>query len=219
MAKVVKKSAKSSSNLQQSLYQIGYDQLGPVLAIYMARLHSLIGSTYPTEATVLFAHRAGIRIQELYSLWLSTRDMKPPQHASLFRVSRIAALKGAFATAPTYALTGIGQELAHLDLKNLVAALLSEYSPDSYETDFDSEPLHTFIEKSHPTAVLLKNHLLEQSSLYKKYLATLTAGRKRVLLVDSGWKGTTQLALQQAFPDYQFEGVYFGVSGQANILG
>jgi hypothetical protein len=39
---------------------------------------------------------------------------------------------------------------------------------------------------------------------------TLLDGRRRALLIDSGWQGTTQSLLTSARPDTDWRGLYFG---------
>jgi len=51
------------------------------------------------------------------------------------------------------------------------------------------------------------------------YVKRLTGEKNRILLIDSGWAGTTQLMLEQSLPQYVIEGAYFGVIGHTEILG
>ena len=134
------------------------------------------------------------------------------------KISRLSALKGAFATAPSLAITGLGQQLAGLPLNEVIKCLLSNGTSVTNQP-VPHIPLHEFIATSHPLALALRSHLEEQSRLMSDYLKALTKGRKRILLVDTGWAGTTQLALEKSFKEYEFFGAYFGTIGRAEILG
>ncbi len=196
----------------------GTDVLAPIVAEFLGRLHAAVLAASQQGIPSLFCHRAGLRILHLYTEWLAARGEAVPPHVHTFKTSRIAALKAAFASAPSMALTGIGMHMAGLDLHAIASALVDAALPDDGER-IAQMPLHEFMASGHPVAAQIEAHLSGQSALMARYLKRLAGKSPRIMLIDSGWAGTSQLVLEQAFPDFQFEGVYFGTIGRASILG
>lgn len=207
---------------QTSVYQFGHDTLGPVANLFVARLHSYLRQCDAGQHRILFAMRAGLRIQQLYETWLSARNLAPPTGTALLKTSRMMAIKAAYATAPTVAATALGRELEGATLNEIIRSLLAQERamgrcPELPEVD--QFPLHEFLGQDGQVARFVRRYLTRQSELYEAYLSRLAGDAKRLILVDSGWRGTTQLLLEAAFPNYEWEGVYFGCIGRAEILG
>jgi glycosyltransferase involved in cell wall biosynthesis len=203
-------------------FDFGYNSLGPVINMYMARLHSYLRQCDGKDHKILFATRAGIRIHELYQTWLSSRNITAPANISILKSSRILSIKAAYCADKSLALTSLGQELNGLPLETIINSLLKPFLDlDKREMAFDlpSIPLHEFINQNHAVAVLTDKYLKEQSGIYKDYLKGIVGDAKRLILIDSGWKGTSQTLLESAFPEYSWEGVYFGCIGRTEILG
>ena len=200
--------------------QFGQTVLTPIIAEYLARLHASILAATSEGARVLFCYRAGLRIFALYRAWLTARGEALPPGLQPFKTSRIAALKAAYTNAASITLTGIGMQLGHLELHDVLDSLFDGKLAAIYQGErLHPMPLHEFMQTSHALVTQVRSHLVTQANLMEMYLDQLAAGAKRLLLVDSGWSGTCQLALQQGFPDYVFEGAYFGCIGRADILG
>lgn len=196
----------------------GRDVLAPIISEYLGRLHASVLAAAQLGVPSLFCQRAGLRILDLYRAWLAARGQALPSGVHAFKISRLAALKAAYARAPDLALTGIGSLLPGLDL-HAVAAILLDGAAPAGGARLAQMPLHEFIASDHPAAHQIAAHLSGQSALMSAYLERLAGSARRILLVDSGWAGTSQLALEHGFPDYAFEGVYFGTIGRAQILG
>ena len=207
------------SDFVDEISLFGSSVLGPIISEYLARLHAaiLVGAENGTAS--LFCYRAGLRIYHLYRIWLSARGEPMPRGVDLLKISRLAALKASYAVAPNVAITGIGMQLANLDLHDVVELLLEEPLHLPEGNRLASMPLHEFINDDNEIAEKLRNYLTAQSELMEKYVKRLADGANRIALIDSGWAGTTQLVFEQAFPRYEIEGIYFGTIGRANILG
>ncbi|MFD1510551.1 glycosyltransferase family 2 protein [Lacimonas salitolerans] len=196
--------------------------LGPVINIFMARLHAYLRQCDDADHKVLFALRAGVRIKDLYETWLSARNAYQPTNLFLLRASRMMAIKAAYHAAPTLAVTALGRELQGASLNDIISCLLhqdviSGRCPEPPKVQ--QMPLHDFIKSEDQAAKLVRRYLSRQSDLYASYLNRLADNAERLILVDSGWRGTTQFLLEQAFPNYEWEGLYFGCIGGIEILG
>lgn len=194
------------------------DVLTPIMNEFLAKLHATISTASAQGVQTLFCYRAGLRIFLMYRTWLAARETALPDRVNAIKVSRFAALKSAYRSVPQLALTGIGSQLANHDLHEIVEAILGEALKLPKGARLPAMPLHEFVPMDDPVALRVRRHLLEQSDLMHAYVERLAAGADRILLVDSGWAGTTQLMLEQSLPQYAFEGAYFGVAGRAGIL-
>ena len=209
--------ASTAMQVDAPFRAFGRDILAPIIAEYLSRLHATVQAASLAGTPSLFCHRAGLRILQLYKAWLTARGEALPEHVRVFKTSRLAALKAAYATAPALSVTGIGMLLPGLHLAQVTALLLDgEHAEECAR--LAPTALHDFIDTDHPIAARLRAHLRDQSALMAAYLEQLAGVAGRVLLIDSGWAGTSQLILEQAFPNYAFDGVYFGTIGRATIL-
>ena len=84
----------------RTLGEIGRDLLGPLLNLYLLKLHAHLMQTDPRRDRILFTLRAGLRIQALYGIWLKQRGLPFPANAALFRASRLMAVKAAYGPPP-----------------------------------------------------------------------------------------------------------------------
>ncbi|MEO9904462.1 glycosyltransferase [Nisaea sp.] len=203
--------------------EIGRDLLGPLVNLYLLRLHAHLLQTDPKRDRILFGLRAGLRIRSLYSKWLEQRGSTLPDHAVLFKTSRLMAVKAAFKAAPDLALTALAQELDGESLDTIVRALLRTESPTSHlKRDIPQirqQPLHEFLRRDIPVAKRVRRHLNQQAHLFGDYLDVIAGPAERLVLIDTGWRGTQQLLLERTFPEKDWSGLYFGCIGRADILG
>lgn len=194
------------------------DVLAPIMNEFMIRLHVTVATASAQGVQTLFCYRAGLRIFLMYREWLAARKTPMPDRVGVIKISRFAALKSAYRAAPDLALTGLCNQLPGHDLHDIVELILGEGLNVS-QGRLPAMPLHQFITLDEPNAERLRTHLLDQSDLMSAYIERLVSGTNRILLIDSGWAGTTQLMLEQSCHDYSIEGAYFGVIGRTEILG
>lgn len=206
----------------RNLRDVGSDLLGPLVNLYLLRLHAHLLQSDPCRDRILFVLRAGHRIKSLYETWLKRRGHTLPAHAVPLRSSRLMACKAAYGSAPDLALTALGQELDGESLDTIIRALLRAESPCRNLDDLSpvpQQPLHEFLCSDNPAAKRVRRHLHHQSRLFSDYLDALAGTAERLVLVDTGWRGTQQLLLEQAFPNWDWSGLYFGCIDRANVLG
>ncbi|CAO3363225.1 glycosyltransferase family 2 protein [Azospirillum melinis] len=204
-----------------SLHQFGHDGLGPIVNTYLNRLHAYLRQCDGSDHKILFALRAGVRIEELYGTWLSARRIEPPANMAFLKISRMMGIKAAYTKAPALAVTALGQELAGASLNEVITCLLNPEIKAGRCPKFPEispAPIHEFLERDDELSSFVKRYLRQQSELYARYLSGLVGDAQRILFVDSGWRGTAQLLLEAAFPEYAWEGIYFGCIGRAEVL-
>ena len=208
---------------KRDLRHVGRDLFGPVVNLYLLRLHAHLLQTDPRRDCILFGLRAGLRIRALYGAWLEQRGLLLPGHTNLLKISRLMAIKAAFKNVPDLALTSLAGELEAESLDTIVRAVLRAEISSSELTrnipPIQPEPLHEFLRRDIPAARQMRRHLNSQAELFKEYLHAITGTAERIVFVDTGWRGTQQLLLEQAFPKQDWTGLYFGCIGRANILG
>lgn len=212
-----------SSAERRDLRDIGRDLLGPIINLYLLKLHAHILQTDPRQDRILFGLRAGLRIRALYETWLEQRGSSLPEHTFLFKTSRLMAVKAAFKAVPDLALTALARELDGENLDTIVRALLRSETPSARLKrdipDIQQEPLHEFLRRNIPAARRVRHHLHQQADIFADYVAGISGSANRLILVDTGWRGTQQLLLERAFPKKDWAGLYFGCIGRAEILG
>lgn len=206
----------------KSFHQFGHDALGPIINLFLIRLHAHLGLCGGKDHKILFALRAGLRIADLYQTWGTARGARMPANMALLKASRLMAIKAAHGTAPILSATALGQEMDGATLNQIIRCILNRDIASGRlkaPAEVAQMPLHEFLATDDPVAQVVRRYLKRQSATYEKYLRHLAGGAERLILVDSGWRGSTQLLLEAAFPRHQWEGVYFGCIGRAEILG
>jgi len=213
---------KDCRTTSQELRGLGHDLLGPLVNLYFAKLHAHISETDPAADRILFAMRAGMRLKSLFEGWLRRRGTALPGHAHLFRSSRLMTIKAAYGKVPSAALTALGAELEGESLDTIVRALLRAESagrPSPAIPYVPPQPLHEFLRSETQAAERVRRHLRQQARIFSDYVEALAGSAERLILVDTGWRGTQQLLLEQTFTDWEWCGLYFGCIGRAEILG
>jgi len=205
-----------------SLHQFGYESVGPVVNFFMFKLHSYISQCNRNDCKILFATRAGIRIKDVYQKWLAARGVALYKNMEVLRISRILAIKAAYATNTDLAVTTLGREFKTFHLKDIVSSLLNTEISNGIISEIPNikqEPLHLFLRRNDTFSGYVNDYLLKQSKLYDSYFSNLSGNAKCIIYVDSGWRGTSQLLLENTFPDFKWSGLYFGCIGRSSILG
>lgn len=202
--------------------QFGYEALGPIVNHYLAGLHGRFAQVADERTCVLHALRAGLRIRELYDTWCSARGTAPAGNHALLRVSRIMAIKAAFKHAPDLAIAALDKELARSSVSRKINALLRpEIDAGRAQAvgHVEADSLAAVLREDTDVGAKLNAYLRDQAELYLAYLDSLAGEADRLILVDSGWRGTSQLLLEHAAPQYSWEGLYFGCIGRASVAG
>ena len=73
--------------------KFGEELIAPILELFCARLHASLQAASINQT--LFCMRAGIRLREVFNIWLSRNGIDTIYHNMLFPISRIAAIRAA----------------------------------------------------------------------------------------------------------------------------
>ncbi len=210
---------KSSQAKWSSLTEIAEKGLGPILNFFFFRLHSHLTAANNGESRCFFVLRAGHRMEKLYSTWLRSRSISPPLNITPFICSRVLAIKAVFPSNPHLAVAALEKELNSKSARHSVISLLGRGLAAEEKEAVGDHTFEDFIFSHSSIAASVRRELFSQSTYLKHYLGSLTGSAKRIILVDTGWKGTSQLLLEHAFPELEWEGLYFGCIGRAHLLG
>ena len=210
-----------TQTLTQMRYEHGFRLLGPIFAHYLARLEQhLHAFDQQHHAKILFAARAGVRIHRLLEVFTRARQTGMPPGTDFLWISRFMTVKGLWNRTPEAGARLLEKEFAWSTCGDIVAALYQ--AEGGLPADFPADdPLlrrpgtsfwEMMMQTDSPAARTVGAYLNSQSALFSDYISKLTEGRKSVVVVDSGWQGTTQLLLQRAYTDLEWWGVYWGRS-------
>lgn len=206
----------------ESHYQFGRDALGPVMEGYFHRLHAYLCQCERQESVVLFALRAGVRIYDLYEAWLEAKGLEIQPNIRFIKASRMMLIKAVYESRRDIAMAALEKELGHGSLAQYISAVLPKRLYDEIRPELVNEQRETFqefLDEGNHISEKVSGYLQQQAERFRRYLYDLVGDAERVILVDSGWKGTSQLLLEAGFPDLDWEGIYFGCIGRAEIDG
>lgn len=207
----------------RDIRELGRDILGPVVADYLSRLHAwIMGFEQTRGARTLFVTRAGVRIRKALDTWSAALGLPAPAAADHFWISRLMVAKGIWRRAPESATALLTREFHHATLADVFNAML-RMAPERARAGFLDEAMQAagdtlpdFLQSDHPAAAVLRSHFNEQADFFEEAVAAALKGAPVALLVDTGWQGTAQTLLAEAFPDVEWWGAYFGKFGFAD---
>jgi glycosyltransferase involved in cell wall biosynthesis len=210
------------------------DLLGPVFLYWIAQLHDKLAFLAETKGRkALYCTRAGKRIEDLMVAYCGDQA---PFDAELFGISRISACKVGAAVPNTFPTAHqiTAESLQHVTLADLCRAYLQYEWDDTHpqmaalaqlSQPYDEGTFRSLIAANDPAAAFFRDRMMANRHALQNWLSShlkTTDDRREnsgYVLVDSGWKGSIQRMLVQAFPDYGFEGMYFGVTDTALMAG
>lgn len=190
----------------QERYRFAYDLLGPVFLEFCHRLEVILSAYSPDDTVALFVSRGGLRLRALFEAHLRRTARSAPVPLVDFYTSRIAAVKAALLENFDATTSLIGFELKYSDRQEMSRALFgADYSDGVDDHEDLAGSLAQIVQNCSPA----REYLREQASLLDSYLSSLTGGRKQVVIVDTGWSGTTQAVLMRRYPRLEWTGLYF----------
>jgi len=194
--------------------------MGPVVAEYLMKLHGVIGFFNEVrDAKILFVSRAGIRIRRALEVYLKTIDSVLPDNVDNFWISRLMVAKGTWKRNRDNAISTLSSEFHYVSIRELAESMYRyEGLPEGFPINHGGlnrcgHEFGIFIDNNGPSAQALSAYFNEQSELFEEYITRLAGNRKTMLLVDTGWAGTAQRLLADAFPEFEWWGAYFGRYG------
>ncbi|MBL0406325.1 glycosyltransferase family 2 protein [Microvirga aerilata] len=206
-------------NLSKLQYDAGVSILGPVFAYYFDRLHkNIVSFETQHDAKILFASRAGVRIQQLYQDFLQRRGHEVPKH-DMFWISRFMVSKGLWNSAPALVSDLLAKEFAWSKCADIAQSIFraegglpADFPSDDPSLELKGAAFDKFVSGQSPAAQYVETYLRQQSTLFEEYISQLLCDKSTAVIVDTGWQGTAQNMLQRGFPKIDWWGLYIGRS-------
>ena len=188
-------------NYTNSLEELGYKYFGPLIFNYFDWLKTEIGNC----DKILFNSREGLFLQEIYELFREKYDLPPSVY---FKTSRtLSTIVSIFTTADvfrTFDLHRYNGKLSNLlkDRFGITPIIENDVIIDSNE--------------NLPNLDLYLNEIIQKSKItrdeYGKYINEVMGNSKNILMVDTGYQGTTQYNIEKTY-GLKFKGRYITYKG------
>lgn len=188
-------------NYTKSLEELGYKYFGPLIFNYFDWLNTEIGDC----DKILFNSREGFFLQEIYELFKEKYGLPPSVYFKTSRtLSTIVSINNTADIFRTFELHRYNGKLSNLlkDRFGITPTIENDVMIDSNEKlpDLDLY-LKEIIEKSKVTR-----------DEYKKYIIEVIGNSKNILMVDTGYQGTTQYNIEKTY-GLKFKGRYITYKG------
>lgn len=180
----------------QSLEELGYIYFGPLLFNYFAWLKFEITNC----DIILFNAREGLFLQEIYELFREHYNLPQSKYFKTSRkLSTIASLKTADDVYHTFKLHRYNGKLSNL-LKDRFGIIPNIKNDVNIDTDIQIPNLDLYLDD------ILQNSRRVRTE-YKKYVKTIVGDYKNIVMIDSGYQGTTQHNIEKTY-GLKFKGRY-----------
>lgn len=202
--------------------------LGPVFLFWIAQLHDKLTFMAETRGRkALYCTRAGKRIDDLMRAYTGGDQ---PFDADLFGISRIGACKVAICHPDNFdlAFKVAADVIENATLADVCKAYL-QHSWDDANPHMGSlsrltQPFHNgsfraLLAANDPAARYFRGILEQSRDGLRQWLTDGLEGNAGYVLVDSGWRASIQMILREVYPEFGFEGLYFGVMDDAPMAG
>lgn len=191
-------------------YDAGREVLGPVVARFVRDLRLQAGAAgSPEEVALLFCARGGLRLRLAYETGVRALGLGAGGHVADLMVSRLMAAKATLGRTP-YALDVFLKECAGRTLDEAAALLLPPHltalagDPGLRGRPVDRQGLQALLEGDGAVCAAVRAEIGSQAEAFAAHLAQASAGRRRLMLVDTGLYGGTMRLLEEGFPDAEW---------------
>ncbi|GJD87734.1 hypothetical protein BHAOGJBA_1239 [Methylobacterium hispanicum] len=202
-------------------YDAGRTVLGPVIARFVRnlRLQAAAAGT-SDEVALLFCARGGLRLRLAYEAGVQALGIGSGGHVADLMVSRLMAAKATLRRTP-YATEVLLRECAGRSLAEAAELLLP---PDRIDlarggvlerTPLDRSGLRLLLEGEGALASAIRIEVASQAGAFAAHLSECAAGRRHLLLVDTGLYGGTMRLLEEGFPDAEWSCSMIGRSNHS----
>jgi GT2 family glycosyltransferase len=201
-----------------SLETFGREVLGPLVAAYLGRLLSTcLYFDKSRNAKILFAARAGVRIRHALGVYSERAGFSLPDDWEHFWISRLMVAKGVYDAAPDETVSVFRAEYSHTPWALAQECLIGNepveaQSASHFYVRRNNVSIDQLLAAKDSRTAALRQHLSQQSGLFRTETTRVLGGRDTALIVDTGWAATTQRMLMTAWPDVEWWGAYFGLS-------
>jgi hypothetical protein len=188
-------------NHTKSLEELGYNYFGPLLFNYFDWLKSEIGNS----DKILFNSREGLFLQEIYELFREKYELPPSVY---FKTSRtLSTIVSIFNTADVFRTFDLHRYNGKLS--NLLKDRFGITPPIENDTMVDSNV-------NLPNLDLYLTEIIQKAKRtrdeYKKYILEVIGNSQNLLMIDTGYQGTTQYNIEKTY-GLKFKGRYITYKG------
>jgi len=186
-----------------SFEELGYIFFGPLLFNFFIWLKSEIES----DELILFNSREGYFLKEIYEIFKTKYDLPDGVY---FKTSRkISTIASIFEESDVYRTFELHRYSGKIS--NLLNDRFGIKSNENYQIDTTLEipNLNKYIDDILTNAQRVRLD-------YGKYIKNIIADKKKVVMIDSGYQGTTQYNIQKAF-GLELKGRYINYKGNKNL--
>jgi hypothetical protein len=188
-------------NYTKSLEELGYNYFGPLIFNYFDWLKTEIGDS----DKILFNSREGLFLQEIYELFKEKYDLPPSVYFKTSRtLSTIVSIFNKADILRTFDLHRYSGKLSNL-LKDRFG--ITPYVENDVMVDSN---------QNLPNLDLYLKEIIEKSKMtrdeYGKYIIKVIGNSKNILMVDTGYQGTTQYNIEKTY-GLKFKGRYITYKG------
>ncbi|WP_244108455.1 glycosyltransferase family 2 protein [Burkholderia anthina] len=208
---------KNFSKKMSPTEEIGHKILGPIVHRWMLGINQYINYFDNANTKILFCARAGVRINKLYEKFLENPNFQDNSKRDILWVSRISVAKGIYHQSSETSTKIISNEYLHEPIKNLIKGVFRHQPSRLNELNLElSEYMaHGFnfpgwIQGPTPAAISMRDYLKKCGDAFDSYIKKTLDGCTQAILIDSGWQGTMQSMLNEAYPEVAWKGLYFG---------
>ncbi len=188
----------------------GLDVLGPIVAefcmlIWLYARHAANGD----DAVLAFCARGGIGIRAAFEEVLHHLALPLTVPRANLMVSRLVAARAATLARSEAALQELGREFRECSFAEVAAALGGRAFalPEPWQNPFDTAQFYSLLFSYGGAEV--RADMARQNSLFVRHLSEICAGRRRIILCDTGLYGSTQRLLAGGLPAETFETIQF----------
>jgi glycosyltransferase involved in cell wall biosynthesis len=209
----------SNQEYKQERIEFSYNILGPIFYHWCLKLYWYSLAFSSQKSCLLFCTRAGFRLKQLFDIFLKNQQINIEAIVGykIFYISRFLVSKGIYLRDPDKSIELITQEFSHTNVFNMLLALQGDLELVD-EVDYGSLKVENvtrywvnqILMSKEPKFEAFQQHFREQAAIFEEYLNLIGQGYETLLLVDSGWQGTTQKLLHYSFPEWNWYGLYFG---------
>jgi hypothetical protein len=184
----------------------GREILGPIVAEFCVSIWLYADEARRSgDVALLFCARGGLGIREAFERVLARLKLPLPLHRESLAISRLIAARSAVLARSAAALDELGREFQNGSFADVAFVLggRSRDLPPAWHRPFQAQLLHALLDS--PAGQEVVADIQVQDALFRRHLAEMSGGAKRIILCDTGLYGSTQRLLAAGMPDTAFE--------------
>lgn len=187
-------------------HSFGREVLGPIVAEFCLAIWLYADEAGKRgDAALLFCARGGLGIRAAFERLAERLSLPLALPRENLMISRLVAARAAIMARSGAALDELGREFSGASFADVAAALGGKRYEllQSWDEPFVPERFFAMLER--PAGEDILADIDRQNALFRRHLASVSTGAKRIILCDTGLYGSTQRLLAAGLPDLSFE--------------